>query len=163
MCISHYRVHWINWIVQLDFRAAFGSATHQLIHLKHSSVGVGGSVLTQFSLIDCCRSGCRSKLINVVSGVTQGSILAPQLFRLKFVKLFSIQNTLYGNAAFTLVAVVPFPGDRLGVVESLNRDINTVSEWCDLWRIKLNASKTKTIVWAILISGQHHYLWMELC
>ena len=26
----------------------------------------------------------------------------------------------------------------------MNRDLNRVSVWCDLWRMKLNASKTKT-------------------
>ena len=30
--------------------------------------------------------------------------------------------------------------------ESLNRDLGKASEWCDLWGMKLNASKTKTMV-----------------
>ena len=32
------------------------------------------------------------------------------------------------------------------VAESLIRDLGRVSVWCDLWRMKLNASKTKTMV-----------------
>ena len=46
----------------------------------------------------------------------------------------------------TLMAVVPSPGVRVTVAESLIRDLGRVSEWCDLWRIKLNASKTKSMI-----------------
>ena len=42
------------------------------------------------------------------------------------------------------LSVVPSPGVRVTVGESLNRELNMVSEWCDLWRMKLNASKTKS-------------------
>ena len=28
----------------------------------------------------------------------------------------------------------------------MNRDLNRVSVWCDLWGLKLNASKTKTMI-----------------
>ena len=46
----------------------------------------------------------------------------------------------------TLMAVVPSPGVRVTVAESLIRDLGRVSEWCDLWGMKLNASKTKTMI-----------------
>ena len=45
----------------------------------------------------------------------------------------------------TLIAVVPSPGLRVAIAESLTRDLVKVSEWCDLWAMKLNASKTKTM------------------
>ena len=44
------------------------------------------------------------------------------------------------------MAVVPSPGARVMVAESLNRDRIRVNAWCDLWRMKLNVSKTKTMV-----------------
>ena len=44
------------------------------------------------------------------------------------------------------MAVVPSPCIRVTVAESLIRDLGRVSEWCDLWWLKLNASKTKTMV-----------------
>ena len=28
----------------------------------------------------------------------------------------------------------------------MNRDLNRVSVWCDLWGMKLNAGKTKTVI-----------------
>ena len=92
--------------------------------------------------------GCRSKLVTVVSGVPQGSVLGHQLFLFYTAELFSIvENKLYGYADdFTLVAVVPSPGERVAVSESMNRDPNRVSVWCNLWGIKLNESKTKTMI-----------------
>ena len=42
------------------------------------------------------------------------------------------------------MAVVPSLGVRVTVAESVSRDLGRVSEWCDLWGMKLNASKIKT-------------------
>ena len=78
------------------------------------------SVLTQFPsnrsqyvVVD----GCRSKLVNVVSGVPLGRVLGPLLFLLYTAELFSpVVKKLYGYADdSTLVAVVPSPGERVAV------------------------------------------------
>ena len=60
---------------------------------------------------------------------------------------FSIlENKLIGYADdSTLMAVVPSPGNRVTVAESLIRDLGRVSKWCDLWGMKLNVSKTKIV------------------
>ena len=72
--------------------------------------------------------------------------MGPLFFLLYTSELFSIlENKLIGNADdSTLMAVVPSPGIRVAVAESLIRDLGRVSEWCDLWGMKLNSSKTKT-------------------
>ena len=60
-----------------------------------------------------------------------------------------MENKLIGYADdSTLVAVVPSPGVRVVVAESLisDLDLGRVSEWCDLWGMKLNASKTQTMI-----------------
>ena len=92
--------------------------------------------------------GCRSKLVNVVSGVPQGSILGPLLFLLYTSEIFSVlENKLIGYAnESTLIAVVLSPGLRVAVAESLSRDLVKVNEWCDLLGMKLNAGKTKTFI-----------------
>ena len=83
-------------IVQIDISAAFDRVNHRGIFYKLGSVGIGGSVqslLTQFLsnrsqhvLVD----GCRSKLVNVVSGASMVSDLGPLLFLLYTSELFSI-------------------------------------------------------------------------
>ena len=89
-----------------------------------------------------------SKMVDVVLGVPQGSILGQLLFLLYTSELFSIlENKLIGYVDdSTLMAVVPSPGVRVSVAEFLIRDLCRVSEWCDLWGIKFNASKTKTMI-----------------
>ena len=78
----------------------------------------------------------------------QGGVLGPLLSLLYTSELFSIlENKLIGYADdSTLIAVVPSPCVRVAVAEALSSDLMKVSEWCDLWGIKLNASKTKTMI-----------------
>ena len=139
-------------IVQIDFGAAFDKINHLGILYKLCSLGIGGSVLsilTQFPnrsqqvMVD----GCHSKLVNVVSGVPQGSVLGPLLFLLYSSELLSIlENKLIGYAEdSTLMDFVPSPGVRVAIAKSLIRDHGSVSEWCELWGMKLNESKTKTM------------------
>ena len=72
-------------IVQIDFSAAFDRVNQQGILYKHCSVGIGGSALSLLTQFLSNRSqhvmvdGCRSKLVNVLLGVPQGSVLGPLL------------------------------------------------------------------------------------
>ena len=74
--------------MQIDFSAAFDRVNHLGVLYKLCSVGIGGSVLAVLTQFLSNRSqqgmanGCRSKLVNVVSGVPQGSVLGPLLFLL---------------------------------------------------------------------------------
>ena len=63
-------------------------------------------------------------------------------------ELFSIlENKLIGYADdSTFMAVMPSPGIRVAVAESLIHDLGRVSEWCDFRVMKFNASKTKTMI-----------------
>ena len=92
-------------IMQIDFSAAFDRVNHLGFLYNHCSVGTGGSVLSILTQFLSNRSqhvmvdGCRSKLINLVSGVPQESVLGPLLFLLYGSELFSIlENKLIGNA-----------------------------------------------------------------
>ena len=60
--------------------------------------------------------------------------MGPLLFLLYTLELFSIlKNKLIGYADYsTLMPVVPSPGVRVAVAESLIRDLGRVSECCDL-------------------------------
>ena len=78
----------------------------------------------------------------------QGTVFGPLLLILYTSELFSIlENNLISYADdSTLMAIVPSPGIRVAVAESLICDLGRVSEWCDLSGIKFNASKTKTMI-----------------
>ena len=71
--------------------------------------------------------------------MAQGSVLDPLLFLLCTSGLFSIlENKLIGYAHdCTLMAVVPSPGVRVTVAESLIRSLGRVSEWCDFFGNKV--------------------------
>ena len=73
--------------------------------------------------------GCHSKLVDVVSGVPQGSVLGPLFFLLCTSDFFFIlKNKPIGYADdSTLMAVVPSPCVRVTVAESLIRDLGIVS------------------------------------
>ena len=69
--------------VQIDFSTAFDRVNRQGILYKLCSVGIRGSVLPILTQLLSNRSqhvmvnGCRGKLVNVVSGVSQGSVSGP--------------------------------------------------------------------------------------
>ena len=88
LCVSHVLQSTLESgqearIVQIDFSAAFDRVNHQEILYKLCSVGFGGSVLSMLTQLLLNRSqqvmvdGCRCKLVNVVSGVPQGSFFGP--------------------------------------------------------------------------------------
>ena len=85
------------------------------------------------------------------------SVLGPLLIILYTTELFlTLENMLIGYADnSTLMAIVPSqgivqsrvsPSSGLHALESLNRDLSKVSEWFDLWGIKLNSSKTMSMI-----------------
>ena len=158
-CPMHCRMHWrvgrrLGSCRLISVQPLTGPTIWAFsIVYKFCSVGIGGSVLSILTQFLSNRShhvmvdGCLSKLGNVVSGVPQGSVLSPLLFLLYTDELFSIlENKLigYGDDS-TLMTVVPSPGVRVAVAESLKCVLGRDSEWFDRWRIKLNASKTKTM------------------
>ena len=48
-----------------------------------------------------------------------------------------------------IIVIVPSPGIWIAVTESMNRGVGKISEWCDLWGMKLNAGKTTTMIVAM--------------
>lgn len=141
-------------LVQIDFSAAFDRVNHLGLLYKLQCFGIGGSILSiirqflsgrkQAVVVD----GSSSSLVDVVSGVPQGSVLGPLLFILYTSEMFSItENILVGYADdSTLIADISRPASRPDVEASLLRDLNAIQLWCANWGMLLNPGKTKSLV-----------------
>ena len=141
-------------LIQLDFSAAFDRVNHRALIHQLQCLGIGGLFLNicreflsdrrQTVVVD----GSVSSWVKIVSGVPQDSVLGPILFILYTSGLFTItENKFVGYADdSTLVAVIPKPSDRPRVEASILRDLRAVRRWCDEWCMKLNPSKTKSLV-----------------
>ena len=141
-------------LIQLDFSAAFDRVSHAGLLHKLKAVGVGGSLLSVLGQFLSGRKqrvrvdGSCSSFTDVVSGVPQGSVLGPLLFILYTSDMFDlVSNHLISYADdTTLYAVIPRATERCVVADSLNRDLECISDWCSRWQMKLNPSKTKTLI-----------------
>ena len=141
-------------IVQIDFSAAFDLVNHKALIFKLQNVGIGGWLLGLLSDFLAGRKqrvvvdGVFSEPRTILSGVPQGSVLGPILFLLYTSDLaVGLENDLIGYADdHTLVAAIRSPQQRHEVALSLNRDLEKIRNWCSRWGMKLNASKTKTLL-----------------
>ena len=139
-------------MVGLDFSAAFDRITHKALIFKLRQLGVGDpflSILTEFfsnRLQRIVDDGQFNDNRNVISGVTQGSVLGPLLFVLYTHDMwFGLENMLlsYTDDA-TLLARIPSPNMKSDVTESVNRDLSKISTWHNLWGMRLNPNKTQS-------------------
>ena len=141
-------------LFQLDFSAAFDRVSHcDLLH-KLRSTGVGGQFLSLVSEFLSDRrqrvrlDGKGSTSVDVVSGVTQGSVLVSLLFILYTSELLHIIGYhIMGYADGTMIyAVISGPLSRPQVMESMNQDLAAIKSWCMKWHMRLNNKKTKSMV-----------------
>ena len=155
VCLAPY---WVHWRVSMTLRLCISTTVLLLtgwtiIEFSSSSVLLAMEVLScqfwqflpnrsQYVVVD----GYLTNLVNVGSGVPLGSVWSrccssctPELF-------------LYSRTSFMVMLISPLwlPWCHLHLTEqqlhSPRIAILTVSMWCDLWGMKLNASKTKTII-----------------
>ena len=84
-----------------------------------------------------------SRWTDVLSGVPQGSVLGPLLFVIYINDLpDKIENVtkLFADDS-KIIAVTKGQTD----IESLQRDLYTVEEWCKTWGMRLNVEKCKVM------------------
>ena len=141
-------------VISLDFSSAFDLVNHKALLYKLKLMGLGGSIFNIFEEFLTDRKqrvsvdGCFSGSQPVVSGVPQGSVLGPLLFILFTADMWNgLENKVVAYADDTsLYAEIKSPAERVSVADSLNRDLRKIQSWCVTWGMKLNPSKTHSII-----------------
>ena len=137
-------------VIYLDFAKAFDKVPHRRLQLKLETHGISGQVGRWIQswltgrLQRVVLNGSESDWIPVTSGVPQGSVLGPTLFVIfindlddvldlvgGFVSKFA-DDTKYGR-------IIRGEEDR----EKMQRDIDKLLEWADMWQMQFNATKCK--------------------
>ena len=141
--------------VSFDLSKAFNRVPHSQLISTLANIGVSGSLLACFRSYLSNRSqrvvldGHSSTFHAITSGVPQGSILGPLLFSIYLNPLTNI--SLSRDSTLILYAddiVLYRPIATHSDVESLQADVDKVSNWVRDAGLSLNAQKSKVIVFS---------------
>jgi len=136
-------------LIFLDFCKAFDTVPHCRLLLKLSSYGIQNkthswikSWLTQRVQRVIVNGSC-SKWLSVKSGVPQGTVLGPLLFLIyinDIAKDLSSSLKLFADDCL-LYREISCDED----VAALQRDLNTLSNWSQIWQMRFNVLKCVTL------------------
>ena len=136
--------------VFLDLSKAFDTLNHEILLMKLSHYDIQGKEWQWFQsyLHGRCQyvelNGHKSTTMPLETGVPQGSILGPLLFLLYINDLPSatkLKCVIFADDTNLLVS----GNDLAEIVDTLNRELESVSDFFKANRLKLNAKKTKTV------------------
>lgn len=134
-------------VIYLDFERAFDKVPHQRLLIKLEHFGIRGCLLDWIKdyLKDRTfqvRVGTSlSSKRDVLSGVPQGSVLAPTLFGIfvtDLVGLIESQSCFFADDG-------KFFGNPLSEANKLQADINRLLDWTNQWIVKLNIAKCSVL------------------
>ena len=133
----------------LDFRKAFDSVPHARLTYKLGKYGVTGklNIWIEDFLRDrkqrVCINGNKSTLLNVTSGVPQGSVLGPVLF-LIFVN--DLPGVLVTNCKiFADDTKLSHPILSLVDQSCVQNDLDKLTQWSNDWLLSFNSKKCKVM------------------
>jgi hypothetical protein len=136
--------------IYTDFSCAFDSVDHVLLLHKLKAYGITGNLHRMLESYLCNRSQTvtinaeSSSTVRVTSGVPQGSILGPLLFVMFINDLPSCfkhsQALLYADDLKLFSPISSVSDCKL-----LQTDIDSLSNWCSVWKLKLNVPKCNVL------------------
>ena len=138
-------------VTYIDFSRAFDSIVHKKLLAKLASYGIGGNLYNiiesflenraQQVIVD----GVSSRVMNVISGVPQGSVLGPLLFIIYVNDLSEVISPEIASKLFAddvKLYTDVFVGDD---IDQLQACIDSVVEWADRWQLRISLKKCSTI------------------
>ena len=134
-------------IVYLDFAKAFDKVNHDLLLVKLHNFGIRGNLLRWFRGFLSGRFqrvtalGVTTKPLPVLSGVPQGSILGPLLFIIYINDLPKYVSHDTTMAVFADDTKCHRPIKNSQDKETLQSDLDNITNWCHDWKMELNQSK----------------------
>ena len=144
--------------VFLDIDKAFDRVWHDGLRYKLLQHSVPTSLVRWISdflknrKIKIKINNTKSKIINPVNGVPQGSSLSPLLFLIYVADLPNLGDKIkvsqFADDLALWATIKPKEKTKSTITESLQEGLTILKTWCDKWRIGLNADKTKLIVFS---------------
>ena len=138
-------------VIYLDFRKAFDTVAHARLANKLYAYGIRGNLLNWINSFLKDRkqkviiNGEESAWADVLSGIPQGSVLGPALFLIfindlpdsiaNFVKIFADDTKVYS----TISTISDSDCNKL------QGDLIQSSDWSDIWELRFNAKKCKSL------------------
>ena len=158
----------------IDYRKAFDSVDRVNLWKKLISNNINGKLFSViFNLYKHAKScvkinGITSDYFNCLVGVRQGENLSPLLFAIflsdlesflynKYKGLSEFKESVYNcledddTVVYLNLFVLLYADDTIILAESceqLQLAINSMKNYCDMWKLQLNASKTKILVFS---------------
>jgi exonuclease III len=150
-------------VIYFDLAKAFDSVPHKLLLHKLKSFGIHGKLLNwitdyltdRMQRVTC--EGQNSTWLPVTSGVPQGSILGPILFIIYINDLPDILSPETLCAIFADDTKIYRKIEEEEDIETLQTDINKISEWGSTWGLNFNAAKTTHLPICPSNSIESHY------
>ncbi len=136
-------------VAVFDFSKAFDSVPHKRLLSKLKSYGIAGPVLNWVEAflsnrLQCVTiNGSRSPMLQVTSGVPQGSVLGPLLFLLY---INDVTNSIVSNIRLFADDCIIYREIKTSVdKQTLQDDINSFNLWANKWQMKLNVNKCQLL------------------
>ena len=140
--------------VHLDLSKAFDTLDHSILLKKLQFYGVAASSLQwfrtylgqreQFILFD----GLKSSVLNLTTGVPQGSVLGPLLF-LVYINDISLSSHMSHTILYADDTTLVFPTSPSNIescFQTINREISKVSDWLKANKLCINSKKSRYMV-----------------
>ena len=150
-------------VALVDLTAAYDTVWLRGLHLKllrmlpdRHMVSFVMELLTNRSFTLRTSDGQVSRLRRIHNGVPQGSTLAPTLFNIYISDIPKTTSKQYGYADDLALLTAHQTWEK--VEETLNQDMQSISEYLSRWRLKLSTAKTTTTAFHLNNRDTHRQL-----